>query len=187
MTSAEGSWIGTICEIIEELIQLQFSSSQASIFGVGAIFGGLISGYLGQKIGPKSSLTVMALVDISHWVLMSASSSLDMMLVARFLAGLAAASYSPNITIFVAEISEACHRGVLLGLTIPIMGLGVLAVYIMGMVDCYHLLCISSLHRINRNLFAMVHRINALLCFSNSTSHFEQVKLLKRIVFPPRN
>ena len=55
-----------------------------------------------------------------------------MMLVARFLAGLSAASYSPNITIFVAEISEARHRGVLLGLTIPIMGLGVLAVYIMG-------------------------------------------------------
>ena len=104
----------------------------ASIFGVGAIFGGLISGFLGPRIGPKSSLTLMATVDICHWVLMAKSSSLDMMLVARFLAGLSAASYSPNITIFVAEMSEACHRGVLLGLTIPIMGLGVLAVYTMG-------------------------------------------------------
>ena len=113
VTDEEGSWI-------------------ASIFGVGAIFGGLISGILGQRIGPKSSLTLMALVDILHWVLMATSCSLDMMMVARFLAGLCAAAYSPNITIFVAEMSEARLRGVLLGLTIPIMGLGVLAVYIIG-------------------------------------------------------
>ena len=113
VTDEEGSWI-------------------ASIFGVGAIFGGLISSILGQRIGPKSSLTLMASVDILHWVLMATSTSLDMMMVARFLAGLCAAAYSPNITIFVAEMSEARLRGVLLGLTIPIMGLGVLAVYIIG-------------------------------------------------------
>ena len=86
----------------------------------------------------------MAMVDIFHWVLMANSSSLEMMLVARFLAGLSAASYSPNITIFVAEISEARHRGVLLGLTIPIMGLGVLAVYIMGRLK-HHISNLSAL------------------------------------------
>ena len=104
----------------------------ASIFAIGAIFGGLVSGYLGLKIGPKRSLTLLSLVDFCHWVLMATASNLEMLLTARFLAGLSAAAYSPNITIYVAEISEICHRGILLGLTVPIMGLGVLAVYAMG-------------------------------------------------------
>ena len=34
--------------------------------------------------------------------------------------------------IFVAEIAEAQHRGLLLGLTVPVMAVGVLAVYGLG-------------------------------------------------------
>merc|ERR1712038_638053 len=55
-----------------------------------------------------------------------------MMLAGRFLAGLSAAGYSPNIQIFVAEISEARNRGWLSGLTMPMMSIGVLLVYTMG-------------------------------------------------------
>ena len=53
-------------------------------------------------------------------------------MVDRFLAGLAAAGYSPNIQIFVAEITEARHRGWLSGLTMPMMSIGVLLMYTMG-------------------------------------------------------
>ena len=133
----------------------------ASIFAIGAIFGGLVSGYLGLKIGPKRSLTLLSLVDFCHWVLMATASNLEMMLTARFLAGLSAAAYSPNITIYVAEISEICHRGILLGLTVPIMGLGVLAVYAMG--DQHH------------------HETNLVIYFRHGTSSLPTaIKILKR-------
>ena len=148
------------------------------MFGVGAIFGGLISSILCPRIGPKSSLTLMALVDICHWVLMAISSSLDMMLAARFLAGLSAASYSPNITIFVAEMCEARHRGVLLGLTIPIMGLGVLAVYTMG--KCLNIFTDFKNQRNNRKLLELETSFLDLLSFSAFTSFFYLVKMVKK-------
>ena len=62
-----------------------------------------------------------------------------------FLTGLAAAGYSPNIQIFVAETCQvlllapplltpvqAHHRGWMAGLTVPIMSLGILTVYLLG-------------------------------------------------------
>merc|ERR1719192_3096706 len=92
ISEEEGSWI-------------------AAMFSLGAIFGGLISAFLGKTYGRRVSL---------------------MMLTGRFLAGLAAAGYSPNIQIFVAEISEARNRGWLSGLTMPMMSIGVLLIYTMG-------------------------------------------------------
>ena len=177
MTNEEGSWIGWNIDD-RKTLKTNLYHLSASMFGVGAIFGGLISSILCPRIGPKSSLTLMALVDICHWVLMAISSSLDMMLVARFLAGLSAASYSPNITIFVAEMCEACHRGVLLGLTIPIMGLGVLAVYTMG--KCLDFFRDFKNQRINRKLLEMETSFFDLLSFSALTSHFNLVKLEKK-------
>ena len=41
-------------------------------------------------------------------------------------------NYPPPRQIFVAEIAEAEHRGLLLGLTVPVMAAGVLAVYGLG-------------------------------------------------------
>ena len=40
--------------------------------------------------------------------------------------------FLPPRQIFVAEIAEAEHRGLLLGLTVPVMAAGVLAVYGLG-------------------------------------------------------
>ena len=102
------------------------------MFGLGAVLGGLMSGLLGSRYGPKTSLTILAVMDILHWTLMMMATNLSMMLVSRFLAGFVAAGYSPNIQIFVGEISYPHLRGVLLGLTIPIMAIGVLTVYALG-------------------------------------------------------
>ena len=69
------------------------------------------------------------------------------MLLYRFLAGLAGAGYSPNIQIFVGEISMNEHRGILLGLTMPVMGVGVLLVYALGAMlpwDKVSAVCVSA-------------------------------------------
>ena len=81
---------------------------------------------------------------------MATAASFPWLVAGRLLGGVAGAGYSPNIQvalnparsiytqlpaphqIFVAEIAEAEHRGLLLGLTVPVMAVGVLAVYGLG-------------------------------------------------------
>ena len=80
---------------------------------------------------------------------MAAAPSFPVLVAGRLLGGVAGAGYSPNIQvgvctqlgvsllpaprqIFVAEIAEAELRGLLLGLTVPVMAAGVLAVYGLG-------------------------------------------------------
>jgi len=120
------------------LISEEEGSWIAAVFSLGAILGGLVSAYLGKKFGRRVSLLMLAVPDLLGWILVASAQNLWMMLAGRFLAGLAAAGYSPNIQIFVAEITEARHRGWLSGLTMPIMSLGVLLMYTMGSWLPYH-------------------------------------------------
>ena len=53
------------------------------MFGIGAIFGGLISGYLGSKFGSMRSLTILAIVDIIHWIIIATASNFTMFMVGR--------------------------------------------------------------------------------------------------------
>jgi MFS family permease len=119
----------------------------AGLFGIGAVFGGIMSGYLGSKYGRRKSLMLLAIPDLIGWILVASSQNLAMMLTGRFLAGFAAAGYSPNIQIFVAEIAERKQRGWLAGLTILIMAIGVLVIYALGSVLPWHLaaaFCITA-------------------------------------------
>ena len=37
------------------------------MFGLGAVLGGLLASLLGASLGSKTSLTLLALVDLLHW------------------------------------------------------------------------------------------------------------------------
>merc|ERR1712123_537172 len=113
-------------------VDLEEGSWIAGIFGLGAIFGGLLSAYLGNRRGRKMSLILLAIPDLLGWILVASSQNLGMMLAGRFLAGFAAAGYSPNIQIHVGEITQPQHRGWLSGLTVPITAIGVLTMYVVG-------------------------------------------------------
>jgi len=115
----------------------------AAIFGLGAIFGGLMSAFMGNRYGRRVSLMMLAFPDLLGWIMVASSQNLGMMLTGRFLAGFAAAGYSPNIQIFVAEITEAKHRGWLSALTVPIMAIGVLLMYTIGSWLPWHLAAAS--------------------------------------------
>ena len=71
---------------------------------------------------------LLAVPDLLGWIMVASSQNLAMILTGRFLAGFAAAGYSPNIQIYVAEIAEPKQRGWLAGLTILIMAIEVLAI-----------------------------------------------------------
>jgi len=110
----------------------------ASIFGIGAVFGGLTSAALGSKYGRRVCIIMLSLVDLLGWILMAGSQSLSMMLCGRFLAGFVAAGYSPCIQIYVAEITQAKNRGWMSGLTVPIMSIGTLIMYTLGSYVPWH-------------------------------------------------
>jgi hypothetical protein len=82
----------------------------ASVFGLGAVVGGLVSAFLGNKYGRRNSLIMLALPDLVGWILVAAAQNFPMMILGRFLAGFSAAGYSTNIQIYVAEISQPQHR-----------------------------------------------------------------------------
>jgi len=111
----------------------------ASIFGIGAVFGGLTSAAIGNKFGRRVCILVLSLVDLLGWCLMAGSQNLAMMLTGRFLAGFVAAGYSPCIQIYVAEITQAKNRGWMSGLTVPIMSIGTLLMYTLGSYMPWHI------------------------------------------------
>jgi len=82
-------------------------------------------------------------VDLLSWVLIASSQNLGMMLSGRLLAGFAAGGYAPSIQIFVAEITEAQHRGWMSALTLPITSIGTLCMYVIGSWLPWHLAAAS--------------------------------------------
>jgi len=115
----------------------------AAIFGLGAVFGGLMSAFLGNRFGRRVSLMMLSFPDLLGWIMVASSQNLWIMLIGRFLLGFSAAGYSPNIQIFVAEITQARHRGWLSALTVPIMAIGVLLMYTVGSWLPWHLAAAS--------------------------------------------
>merc|ERR1712018_1073692 len=114
----------------------------ASIFGLGAIFGGFAAAYLGSKYGQRKALIMLAVPDMVAWVLIASAQNIPMMLIGRFLSGFSAAGYSPSIQTYIAEIAQPQHRGWLGGLTTPILAFGTLISYGLGSCVSWHYIAI---------------------------------------------
>lgn len=123
-------------------LNMESGSWVASIFGIGAIFGGFATAYLGSKFGRRQALVMMAVPDIIGWILIASSQNLPMMLIGRFLSGFCAAGYSPSIQIYIAEIAQPQHRGWLAGITPPCLAFGALISYAMGAMVSWHYVAI---------------------------------------------
>jgi len=119
-------------------LDMEDGSWIASIFGLGAIFGGFAAAYLGSKFGQRKALMMLAVPDIVAWVLIASAQNIPMMLIGRFLSGFTAAGFSPSIQIYVAEIAQPQHRGWLGGLTTPVMAFGALMSYGLGSFISWH-------------------------------------------------
>lgn len=116
----------------------------ASIFGLGAIFGGFAAAILGSKFGRRKSLLLLTIPDILGWVLIASSQNLPMILAGRFLQGFASAGYSPSIWIYVAEIAQPQYRGVLSAITMPAIATGTLLSYCLGSIIDWHFVAVIA-------------------------------------------
>lgn len=126
-------------------LNMESGSWIASIFGLGAIFGGFAAGYLGTKFGQRKTMFMLAVPDIVAWIFIASAQNIPMMLFGRFLAGFCAAAYSPTIQTYIAEIAQPQHRGWLGGLTSPILAFGALLSYCLGSLISWHYVAIIGI------------------------------------------
>ncbi|XP_058818186.1 facilitated trehalose transporter Tret1-like isoform X1 [Topomyia yanbarensis] len=122
----------------------------ASVTSIMCPFGGLLAGFLLDKVGRKKTLYFINVISIISWVMMALASTTDSLLlfvqlmVARVIIGLAIGLSSSPASVYAAEISHPSLRGRLTLLTALCTGFGMLFIYTLGYMfkDDWRLVCI---------------------------------------------
>ncbi|XP_061586290.1 solute carrier family 2, facilitated glucose transporter member 8 isoform X2 [Cololabis saira] len=130
--------------------RLRLSDQQASWFGsivtVGAALGGLLGGWLVEKVGRKLSLMFCSLPFVFGFTVIIAAQNVWMFYAGRVLTGLASGVTSLVVPIYISEVAHEKVRG-LLGSCVQLMVvLGIMGVYLAGLfLDWRWLAVVSSI------------------------------------------
>ncbi|KPM35791.1 hypothetical protein AK830_g10780 [Neonectria ditissima] len=92
------------------------SGAIVSVYNAGQACGGLTSGFVADKYSRKYAMSFMAFLTIVGAVLQTAAVHVAMMILGRFIAGLACGSLLSLVPIYLAETAQADNRGFLVGL-----------------------------------------------------------------------
>jgi len=115
-----------------------------SFFLLGAVLGGILTSVQGSLTGRRSTLLSCAISDLLGWSVLALASLLPqvlfpLILTGRLLKGVAAAGYISTIQIYVAEVVQTEHRGWMGGLSLPLVCIGMMAMYVLGsLIPWYH-------------------------------------------------
>ncbi|XP_072344627.1 solute carrier family 2, facilitated glucose transporter member 8 isoform X1 [Scyliorhinus torazame] len=129
---------------------LNLDSTQASWFGslvtIGAAVGGIIGGWLVDKIGRKLSLMICAVPYVTGFTLIIAAQNVWMLYGGRVLTGVASGVTSLVVPVYISETAHPKVRG-LLGSTVQLMVVtGIMGAYVGGMfLSWYWLAVLCSL------------------------------------------
>lgn len=127
---------------------LKLDSTQASWFGslvtVGAAVGGIIGGWIVDKVGRKPSLMMCGLPFIIGFVVIVGAQNIWMLYTGRLLTGLASGIASLVVPIYISETSHPKVRG-LLGSCVQLMVvIGIMGAYVGGMILPWYWLAVLS-------------------------------------------
>ncbi len=101
---------------------------------VGTVVGALLSGALGQKIGGREALRIMAVLYTVSALASAFAWNWDVLMVARFLGGLGIGGSSVLGPVYIAELSPAKWRGRMVGLFQINVVVGILLAYLSNFV-----------------------------------------------------
>ncbi|XP_060107342.1 solute carrier family 2, facilitated glucose transporter member 8 [Heteronotia binoei] len=116
---------------------LRLDDNQASWFGsvvtLGAAAGGILGGYMVDKVGRKLSLMLCTLPYVIGFTVIAAAQNIWMLYVGRLLNGLASGVTSLVVPIYISEVAHSKVRG-MLGSCVQLMVVtGILGAYVAGM------------------------------------------------------
>ena len=95
-----------------------------STFSGGAVFGSLMGGLTMDRFGRKKTVQIGALIAAVGGILQCASVNLAMLLVGRIVSGWAIGLMSMSIPVYQAECAHPRMRGLIVGLTQQMIGIG---------------------------------------------------------------
>ncbi|XP_042642713.1 solute carrier family 2, facilitated glucose transporter member 8 isoform X3 [Tyto alba] len=116
--------------------ELRLDNSQASWFGsvitLGAAAGGILGGYLVDKVGRKLSLMLCSIPYVFGYVVIISAQNVWMLYFGRMLTGLASGITSLVVPVYISEVSHPKVRG-MLGSCVQLMVVtGIVGAYIAG-------------------------------------------------------
>ncbi|KAM6930776.1 solute carrier family 2, facilitated glucose transporter member 8 [Xenentodon cancila] len=117
--------------------RLRLSDDQASWFGsivtIGAALGGLLGGWMVEKIGRKLSLMFCALPFVFGFTVIIAAQNVWMLYVGRVLTGIASGVTSLVVPLYISEMAHEKVRGMLGSCVQLMVVLGIMGVYLAGL------------------------------------------------------
>uniref|UniRef100_A0A182NGP0 Major facilitator superfamily (MFS) profile domain-containing protein n=1 Tax=Anopheles dirus TaxID=7168 RepID=A0A182NGP0_9DIPT len=111
----------------------------ASLLCIGAFGGTFLFGWSAEKFGRKASLLATAVPLIGFWGCVAFGTTVEVLYVARILAGLGAAGVFLLVPMYITEIAEDRIRGTLGSFFILFLNIGTLVSFVMGSYLSYHL------------------------------------------------
>lgn len=103
-----------------------------NIYLIGGIFGVPITIYLVDKIGRKFSVLAAACLSLMAWMITAFATHSSLLLVARFMTGVAGDVAFVAAPMYIAEIADQKIRGFLATLIYTMMLVGILLIYVIG-------------------------------------------------------
>ncbi|XP_037254941.1 solute carrier family 2, facilitated glucose transporter member 8 isoform X1 [Falco biarmicus] len=116
--------------------KLRLHGDQASWFGsvvtLGAAAGGILGGYLIDKVGRKLSLMLCSIPYVFGYVVIISAQNVWMLYFGRMLTGLASGITSLVVPVYISEVSHPKVRGMLVSCVQLMVVTGILGVYVAG-------------------------------------------------------
>jgi len=125
VTPEEGSWIG-------------------SLVAVGAIAGALPAGYFADRFGRKPIVLALSAPFLLSWIMITLANAVEILYVARLIAGFATGAFTVVAPMFIGEIAESSVRGALGSYFQLMLTVGILYTYVVGAIADYVWLGILS-------------------------------------------
>lgn len=92
VSDAEGSWL-------------------SSIIAIGAVFGSLPGSWGADYVGRKTAIAALAIPFLISWVITIVAKSVELIYVARFIAGGVIGAVTATVPMYIGEIAETSVRG----------------------------------------------------------------------------
>lgn len=110
-------------------LKMFFVASMAALpMALGCIFGG----FLMQKFGRKTTHLIAAIPCVIGWLVIYFATSIELLLLGRFLTGLVVGVLGPPSSVYIGETSAPCYRGFLLAAISLAIAVGLLFAHLLG-------------------------------------------------------